>query len=114
MRCMHPTDPCMLRTACTEVGCQDAIHRQPLRMQTVPQTTRKRRSAVERERFVTPDGTILTVAHFHARTEEKAICLIPPLIGGSFILYGRQFATLMKQGIRVVSFNYRGHDRSGG
>lgn len=73
-----------------------------------------RRTAVEREQFVTPDGTILTVAHFHAHAEEKAVCLIPPLIGGSFILYGRQFATLMKQGIRVVSFNYRGHDQSGG
>jgi len=83
-------------------------------MQTISQQTNKRRSAVEREQFVTPDGTILTVAHFHAHIEEKAICLIPPLIGGSFILYGRQFATLMKQGVRVVSFNYRGHDQSGG
>lgn len=73
-----------------------------------------RRKAVEREQFVTPDGTILTVAHFHARSDEHAICLIPPLIGGSFILYGRQFSTLMKHGIRVVSFNYRGHEQSGG
>lgn len=73
-----------------------------------------RRKAVDREQFVTPDGTILTVAHFHAHSSERAICLIPPLIGGSFILYGRQFSTLMKQGVRVVSFNYRGHEQSGG
>lgn len=70
--------------------------------------------AIERKPFVTHDGTRITVAHFHPRGEEKGILLIPPLIGGSFILFGRQFGYLVRQGYRVVSFNYRGHDLSEG
>lgn len=73
-----------------------------------------RKPAIERKPFVTHDGTRITVAHFHPRGEEKGILLIPPLIGGSFILFGRQFGYLVRQGYRVVSFNYRGHDLSEG
>jgi len=75
---------------------------------------RRRRPAIERKPFVTHDGTSIVVAHFHTREPEKGIVLIPPLIGGSFILFGRQFSYLVKQGYRVVSFNYRGHDLSEG
>jgi len=82
-------------------------------MQTTD-TRRSRKRAVERETFITEDGTNLTVAHFHVPGPEKGILLIPPLIGGSFLLFGRQFSFLVKQGYRVVSFNYRGHDKSGG
>lgn len=77
-------------------------------------TIPKRKPAIERKPFVTHDGTRITVAHFHPRVEEKGILLIPPLIGGSFILFGRQFGYLVRQGYRVVSFNYRGHDLSEG
>ena len=73
-----------------------------------------RKKAVERELFRTSDGTHLTVAHFHPGGLEKGIILIPPLIGGSFILFGRQFTHLVRQGYRVVSFNYRGHGDSEG
>ncbi len=76
------------------------------------QKTRKR--AIERETLITHDGTTITVAHFHVSGQEKGIILIPPLIGGSFILFGRQFSYLVKQGYRIVSFNYRGHDLSQG
>jgi len=83
-------------------------------METGSRPTTKRKPAIEREHFVTNDGTKIVVAHFHTPAAEKGILLIPPLIGGSFILFGRQFSYLVKQGYRVVSFNYRGHDKSEG
>lgn len=75
---------------------------------------KSKKKAVEKELFQTGDGTRLTVAHFHPSGSERGIILIPPLIGGSFILFGRQFAHLVRQGYRVVSFNYRGHGDSEG
>jgi len=83
-------------------------------MEATVQPPKKRKPAIERERFITRDGSMIMVAHFHTPGEEKGIMLFPPLIGGSFILFGRQFSYLVKQGYRVVSFNYRGHDKSGG
>lgn len=73
-----------------------------------------RSRAVERHVFVTSDGCRIQVAHFRTPGPEKAILIIPPLIGGSFILFGRQFQQLVKGGHRIVSFNYRGHAPSEG
>ena len=78
------------------------------------ETMESRKRAVERDQFETRDGISLTVAHFHPPGDERGIILIPPLIGGSFIFFGRQFTFLVRNGFRVVSFNYRGHGQSGG
>jgi|GEM_PF-1188542 len=83
-------------------------------MQAPAFTPPLRKPAIERKPFVTHDGTRIMVAHFHPHGQERGILLIPPLIGGSFILFGRQFGYLVRQGYRVVSFNYRGHDLSEG
>lgn len=74
----------------------------------------QKKPAIERADFRTRDGSTIPVAHFHTKGEEKGILLIPPLIGGSFLLFGRQFSYLVRQGYRVVSFNYQGHQKSGG
>lgn len=75
----------------------------------------KRRRAVERSQFRTQDGCTLAVAHFHTDASvERGILLIPPLIGASYILFGRQFSFLVKSGYRIVSLNFRGHDPSEG
>lgn len=77
--------------------------------------TSRRSKAVERRTYHAGDGVEVHVAHFHATgSHEKGIVLIPSLIGGSFILFGRQFRLLMQSGYRVVSFNYRGHPPSTG
>jgi pimeloyl-ACP methyl ester carboxylesterase len=71
--------------------------------------------AVQRRELKTADGLRLQTAHFHVPDgQEKAILLVPPLIGGSFILFGRQFQFLVRSGYRIVSFNYRGHRPSEG
>lgn len=76
---------------------------------------RPKRQAVERESQLTSDGYWLQVVHFHAATQsEKAILFVPPLIGGSYIFFGRQFRRLIEGGYRIVSYNYRGHRPSEG
>lgn len=71
--------------------------------------------AVERTTVRAGDGCLLAVASFPAHgSEERGILLIPPLIGASYILFGRQFGYLTKRGYRIVSLNYRGHEPSGG
>ena len=78
-------------------------------------TPPSRKRAVERTQLRTRDGCPLAVAHFHTdASEERGILLIPPLIGGSYILFGRQFSFLVKAGYRIVSLNYRGHAPSEG
>ncbi|MBO6574363.1 MAG: alpha/beta fold hydrolase [Rhodothermales bacterium] len=72
------------------------------------------RPALERRPHRTHDGCHLETAHFHARGDERGIILVPPLIGGSYVMFGRQFGLLVRCGFRVVSFNYRGHPPSRG
>ena len=80
-----------------------------------PRMRHGRKKAVERFRFRTLDGCALTAAQFHTNEPvERGILLIPPLIGASYVLFGRQFSFLVKSGYRIVSLNYRGHHPSEG
>ena len=71
-------------------------------------------SRITRHTHTCEDGTELIRVHFGCQGAPRGLLLIPPLIGGSYLQFGRIFDFTVRNGWEVVSFNYRGHPKSGG